>query len=101
MTNAVTSSPSSHDHGAGLRMFEGPLPRRRRGRAVAFAEIPKPAEAKRPLRVARMLALAHRCAALIASGAAPDRAELARRLGLSRARMTQLLDLTLLAPDIQ
>jgi hypothetical protein len=30
-----------------------------------------------------------------------DRAEVARRFGLSRARVTQLLNLTLLAPDIQ
>jgi hypothetical protein len=30
-----------------------------------------------------------------------DRAEVARRLGLTRARLTQLIDLTLLAPNIQ
>jgi hypothetical protein len=30
-----------------------------------------------------------------------DPAEVARRLGLTRARVTQLLGLTLLAPDIQ
>ena len=37
----------------------------------------------------------------IDSGEYKDRAELARQLGLTRARATQLLNLTLLAPDIQ
>jgi ParB-like chromosome segregation protein Spo0J len=39
--------------------------------------------------------------ALIRKGAVTDRADIARRLGLTRSRITQLLDLTLLAPDIQ
>ena len=39
--------------------------------------------------------------ASIDRSAVRDRAEVARRLGLSRARVTQLMDLTLLAPDIQ
>ncbi len=34
-------------------------------------------------------------------GAVRDCADVARRPGLSRARISQLLDLTLLAPDIQ
>jgi len=56
---------------------------------------------KRPSRLAKMLALAHKMQELIDSGKVPDRATLARRLGFSRARVTQLLDLLLLAPDIQ
>lgn len=48
-----------------------------------------------------MLALAHECEALIAAGVVADRAELAAVLGFTRARVTQLMDLTLLAPDIQ
>ena len=48
-----------------------------------------------------MLALAHKIQQAIDRGAVRDRAEVARRLGLTRARVTQLLDLTLLAPDIQ
>jgi ParB-like chromosome segregation protein Spo0J len=48
-----------------------------------------------------MLALAHKIQQGIDRGAIRDRAEVARRLGLTRARVTQLLDLLLLAPDIQ
>jgi hypothetical protein len=48
-----------------------------------------------------MLALAHKIQNAIDRGAVQDRAEAARRLGLTRARITQLLDLTLLAPDVQ
>jgi len=48
-----------------------------------------------------MLALAHKIQQAIDRGAIRDRAEVARRLGLTRARVTQLLDLTLLALDIQ
>jgi ParB-like chromosome segregation protein Spo0J len=48
-----------------------------------------------------MLALAHKIQQAIDRGVVRDRAEVARRLGLTRARVTQLLDLALLAPDIQ
>jgi len=48
-----------------------------------------------------MLALAHRLEAAIHQGEYTDRADAARQLGLTRARITQLLNLTLLAPDIQ
>lgn len=56
---------------------------------------------RRPARVALMLALAHRIERQIARGELADRADAARRLGLTRARITQLCDLLLLAPDIQ
>jgi hypothetical protein len=48
-----------------------------------------------------MLALAHKIQEAIDAGAVRDRAEIARRLGFTRARITHLLDLTLLAPDVQ
>lgn len=48
-----------------------------------------------------MLALAHRLQRAIDRGEFEDRAALARRYELTRARITQLLNLTLLAPDIQ
>jgi hypothetical protein len=47
------------------------------------------------------LALAHKIQNAIDRGIVKDRAEVARKLGLTRARVTQLLDLTLLAPNIQ
>jgi len=56
---------------------------------------------RQPSRVARVLALAHHVAAAIEAGDVRDQASLARALGFTRARISQLLDLTLLAPDIQ
>ena len=55
----------------------------------------------RPARVARRLALAHRISADIEAGRYKDYADVARRHGLTRARLTQLMNLLLLAPDIQ
>jgi hypothetical protein len=60
-----------------------------------------PAPVRRPARIALMLALAHRLQRDIDRGVLTDRAELARTLGVSRPRITQLLALLLLAPDIQ
>jgi len=51
--------------------------------------------------MARMLALAHHFQGAIDRGLVPDRATVARRLGLIWARVTQLLDLLLLAQDLQ
>ncbi|MFV2073049.1 MAG: hypothetical protein ACC742_10415 [Thermoanaerobaculales bacterium] len=62
---------------------------------------PPPEPVYRPARVAQMLALAHRLEAAIDRGDYKDRADVARQLGFTRARVTQLLDLALLAPDIQ
>lgn len=57
--------------------------------------------AVRPAKIALTLALAHKIQRAIDAGTLADRADAARRLGLTRARMTQILDLLLLAPDIQ
>lgn len=54
----------------------------------------------RPAHVARMLALAHHLQDAIDRRLVPDRATVARKLGFTRARVTQLLDLLLLAPDL-
>ncbi len=62
---------------------------------------PPDAPAGRVPRVARMVALAHRWQGLIRAGLARDQADLARLVGVSRARTTQVLDLLRLAPDIQ
>ncbi len=87
------------------RVFTGRLRRVRDGRRWTFKEqAPEPTAAKpsrRPARVAQMLALAHRLQAALDHDEYKDQAELSRHLGLSEARVTQLLDLTLLAPDIQ
>jgi len=52
-------------------------------------------------RAARVLALAHKWRGLIRSGAVKDQAELARLVGVSRARVTQVMGLLWLAPDVQ
>jgi hypothetical protein len=62
---------------------------------------PPPEPVRRPAHVARMLALAHRLNTAIERGVVADQAAVARKLGLTRARITQFLDLTLLAPDLQ
>lgn len=79
------------------------LHRVQHGHGKAFAaEPPAPRPpVRRPARVAMMLALAHTVAGAIASGKLVDQADAARRLGLTRARITQLLALLRLAPDLQ
>lgn len=61
---------------------------------------PEPTPERIP-RAARVLALAHRWRGLIRSGAVKDQADLARLVGVSRARVTQVMGLLWLAPDIQ
>jgi len=80
-----------------------PIFRARQGKAVDLRTTPPPEAApqRRPARVAHMLALAIRIEKMIESGELKDRAHAAANLGFTRARITQLLALTLLAPDIQ
>ena len=54
-----------------------------------------------PARVARQVALAHALQTRITSGEFGNQAQMAEALGLTRARISQLFDLLLLAPDIQ
>ena len=54
-----------------------------------------------PTAIARRVALAHHVEALIERGELRDYAEAARRLGITRARLSQIADLALLAPSIQ
>ena len=88
----------------GRRIFTSYLFRARNGSDVVFSQeppTPPPKPVRRPARVARMLALAHRLQRAIRRGEYDDRADLARQFGITRARVTQLLNLTLPAPDIQ
>ena len=71
-------------HGIVLR--EGPKPTRVRGR------IP---------RIARLLALAHHFQELLETGVVRTQMELAELTKLTTARITQIMNLLILAPDIQ
>ena len=84
-------------------IITSPLYRVQAGHGRGFvAERPvAPAPVRRPARVAVMLALAHQIHAQIAEGRVCDQAEVARRLDFTRARVTQLLGLLRLAPDLQ
>lgn len=61
------------------------------------AEMPK----GRVPRVARLMALALRFEELVREGVVTDYADLARLGRVTRARVSQIMNLTLLAPDIQ
>jgi hypothetical protein len=77
----------ARDFGAGR-----PEPRERPDRKAADLSIP---------RIARLMALAIRFEGLLRSGTIRDCAELARLGRVTRARVTQIMKLLNLAPDIQ
>jgi hypothetical protein len=72
-----------------------------RRRLPGQAEDPPPTTASRPPRIACLLALAHRFEELERTGAVRDYAELARLGHVTRARVSQIMSLLNLAPDIQ
>jgi len=75
-----------------------------KGRRVLRPE-PSPDATRSPVgrvpRVSRLMALAIKMDGLVRSGAVKDYAELARLGNVSRARVTQIMNLNLLAPGIQ
>lgn len=76
----------------------------RRGRKqMAVGEAPAPAHVSlgRVPRIARLMALAIRFERLLAEGEVRDYADLARLGHVTRARVTQIMNLLNLAPDIQ
>jgi hypothetical protein len=83
------------------KVITGALHRVQRGHGKRFTPEQPPGPVRRPARVAVMLALAHKIQHAIANAQVRDQADVARRLGFTRARLTHLLDLRLLAPDLQ
>lgn len=78
-------------------VYTGTLYRRRKGSSIALVNEPPPKPAPQgPSRQAIMLALAHKLQQAIDTGKVKDRAEVARRLGVTRARVTQIIDLALM-----
>ena len=89
MTNELTLERTFHvvrgrRHRKGLRAGEAP-----------------PEHERRIPRIARLMALAIRFDHLISSGQVANQAQLAQLGSVSRARLTQIMNLVLLAPDIQ
>jgi hypothetical protein len=62
---------------------------------------PTEAKERRPARIACLLALAYRFEGMVRSGVVKDYAELARLGHVTRARVTQIMNLLNLAPEIQ
>jgi hypothetical protein len=77
--------------------FEPKTHLRTRLRAEAMSAPPR----RYPAHVARQLALAHSLQRRVDSGEFADYAAMARALGFTRARVTQIMGLLLLAPSIQ
>jgi len=61
----------------------------------------KRAKPDQPSSTARLIALAHHFDCLLRTGRVKDMASLARMTGVSRARISQIMDLIRLAPEIQ
>jgi len=91
-----------HETGRSLRV---PFVRVRDGHGFALvapeAVVEEVPPGKVPLRAARLLAFAHDIERRIAAGEIASRAAAASLHGVTRARITQILNLLLLAPDIQ
>jgi hypothetical protein len=70
-------------------------------RKLQKGEAKPPANTSKVPRISRLMAVAIRLDRLIREGAVPDQAELARLNHVTRARLTQIMNLLSLAPDIQ
>jgi len=92
MSRPITIESTIHFHRAG----------RGSRKEIRQGAIPKaPSQPGRVPRVSRFMALAIRFDQLIRAGAVADYAEMARLGHVTRARITQIMNLLLLAPDIQ
>lgn len=86
--------------------FEVRFPRATKGRNVEAGSepqespTPKPAPPQAP-KITRLLVLGYHFDRLVQDGVVKNYAEIARLSGLSRARVTQIVNLILLAPKIQ
>lgn len=90
------------EHGLTIERVGGFRSARRRQAPQTEANAREPATpAGRVPRIARIMALAIKMDALLRQGVVKDYAELARLGHVSRARVTQIMNLLHLAPDIQ
>lgn len=86
------ASQSGRTGGIRRQVREGPEPEPEQAVALPPGRVP---------RIAKLMALAIHCDQLIRSGAVADASALARVAQVSQVRMTQIMNLNLLAPDIQ
>jgi hypothetical protein len=94
------------DQAATSLVFQAPLRRVRRGLGVGFTRMVQPTsppsdEPSLPIPLARTLAFAHRLQRALDQGEVSSFDALAVRLGVSKARLSMVLALLNLAPDIQ
>jgi hypothetical protein len=83
-------------------VIRGTLPSRRRGHEPDAGESPPhPAPSARIPRIARLMALARHVDELVRSGTVASYAAAARLGRVSRARLSQIIGLLNLAPDLQ
>lgn len=84
-------------------VFQAPLFRVRRGLKTSFAQgkVQPNAPETRGNPLAHALALGHRLRQAVDSGEAANFAEVAWRMGVSRAWVSMLVELSFLAPDLQ
>lgn len=80
----------------GFREIVGRIPLRDRMANLVFQE-----PVRRPARIAYVLAYAHCMQRAIERGEYRDFSHVAERLGYTRARITQMMDLVLMDPSIQ
>ena len=80
-----------------IQFSKGPSGRRRVSKRTAAAELPN----GRVPRISKLMALAIRFDGLIRTGTVNDQSELARLAKVTQPRMTQIMNLLHLAPDIQ
>lgn len=96
------SGPGEHEHGVAVEVT---IPVVRRGRKKGCAEGEDAAQGPPPSpkipRITRLMALAIKFQDMIDRGEVRDYADLARLGLVTRARLTQIMNLSLLAPEIQ
>lgn len=80
-----------------IQFSNGPSGRRRVSKRTAATELPN----GRVPRISKLMALAIRFDGLIRAGTVTDQSELARLAKVTQPRMTQIMNLLHLAPDIQ
>ncbi|ACY13249.1 hypothetical protein [Haliangium ochraceum] len=110
--NAETAAEATHIETTSVRTENGAIVATGRlfrhgggnGRPHRFTGKPSPSPpppTRRPTRIAQMLAFAHRVEAEVTRGDFESRSAAARHYGMTTGRITQLLSLLWLSPDVQ